>query len=301
VVALRILGLTCHAQGEFTLGQQHLDEALKIYDPERDRETNFRFGQDTAATARAYLAHTHWQFGDFNRMRELMEEAVAHAIQSAHAPTLAIFYYSNAALEMLRGDAEGTRHVASMLSEVCRRHGLALYLAMAAVYSGWAHARTGDRTAGLDVFRQAVAAYAAEGNKWYMPLFRGLLAELEAEVSGTQQALSEVDAALALAGETAEHWTDAFLHRIRGEILLKHEPANTAPAEDAFLTAIATAQQQKARSFELRAALALAKVYQSTNRAADAHAVLAPALEGFSPTPEFPEIEEAQTLLAELS
>jgi hypothetical protein len=46
---------------------------------------------------------------------------------------------------------------------------------------------------------------------------------------------------------------------------------------------------------ELRAALSLTKLYQPTNRAADAHAVLPPALEGFSPTPESPEIEEAQT------
>jgi SAM domain (Sterile alpha motif) len=60
------------------------------------------------------------------------------------------------------------------------------------------------------------------------------------------------------------------------------------------------AQQQKARSFELRAALSLAKLYQSTGRAADAHAVLAPALEGFSPTPEFPEIAEARGVLAAL-
>ena len=104
-----------------------------------------------------------------------------------------------------------------------------------------------------------------------------------------------------LRDQTGEHWSDAFLHRVRGEILLKRDPANTAPAEEAFLTAIAIAQQQKARSFELRAALSLAKLYQSTDRAADAHAVLAPALEGFSPTPEFPEIEEAQALLAALA
>ena len=71
--------------------------------------------------------------------------------------------------------------------------------------------------------------------------------------------------------------------------------------EEAFLTAIGIAQQQKARSFELRAALSLAKLYQSSGRAADAHAVLAPALAGFSPTPEFPEIEQAQTLLAALA
>ena len=112
--------------------------------------------------------------------------------------------------------------------------------------------------------------------------------------------MTRIDAALALAGETGEHWSDALLHRIRGDILLKRDPANTAPAEEAFLTAIAIAQQQKARSFELRAALSLARLYQSTGRAADAHDVLAPALEGFSPTPELPEIEEAQALLATL-
>ena len=83
--------------------------------------------------------------------------------------------------------------------------------------------------------------------------------------------------------------------------MLKRDAVNTAPAEEAFLTAIAVAQQQKARSFELQAALSLAKLYQSTGRAADAHAVLAPALEGFSPTPEFPEIAEAQALLAMLA
>ena len=97
------------------------------------------------------------------------------------------------------------------------------------------------------------------------------------------------------------HWNSSGTHRIRGDILLKRDPANTTPAEEAFLTAIAVAQQQKARSFELRAALSLAKLYQNTNRAADAHAVLTPALEGFSPTPEFPEIVEAQTLLIALA
>ena len=110
-----------------------------------------------------------------------------------------------------------------------------------------------------------------------------------------EAALTRMDAALALAGETGEHLTNSFLHRVRGEILLKRNPANTAPVEEALLTAIAIAQQQKAKSFELRAALSLANLYQSTGRAADAHAVLAPALEGFSPTPEFPEIEQAQT------
>jgi predicted ATPase len=59
---------------------------------------------------------------------------------------------------------------------------------------------------------------------------------------------------------TGHRWFLAETHRIRGEILLKRVPANTALAEEAFLTAIAIAEEQKARSFGLRAALALAKL-----------------------------------------
>jgi predicted ATPase len=138
-------------------------------------------------------------------------------------------------------------------------------------------------------------------NKLFAPLFQGLLAELEDEGGDADGPLRRIDESLALASETGQRWTDALLHRIRGEILLKHDPANPVSAEEAFLAAIAVAQAQKARSLELQAALAQAKLYQSTGRPADAHAVLEPALEGFSPTPEMPEIAEARALLGELS
>jgi predicted ATPase len=115
-----------------------------------------------------------------------------------------------------------------------------------------------------------------------------------------EAALTRIDEALAFAGQTGEHWTDAFLHRIRGEILLKSDPTNTAPSEEAFSMAIEIARHQKARSFELRAALSLAKLYQSISRATEAQAILSAALEDFRPTPEFPEVAEAQALIATL-
>src|SRR5262249_34544574 len=89
--------------------------------------------------------------------------------------------------------------------------------------------------------------------------------------------------------------------RIRAGILLQRDPANTAAAEQSLQAAIAIAQSQRARGFELRAALSLAKLYRAANRAADAHAVLAPAVEGFPPNREFTELTEAQALLAALS
>ena len=126
------------------------------------------------------------------------------------------------------------------------------------------------------------------------------LAEGEARAGDCDRAVAIVDEALATCDRTGHRAFEAELRRTRGEILLKRDPADPAPAAEAFLAAVAVAKQQGTRSFELRAALSLAKLYQSTGRSADAHAVLGPALEGFSPTPEFPEIGEALALLAAL-
>ena len=84
---------------------------------------------------------------------------------------------------------------------------------------------------------------------------------------------------------------------MRGEILLGRDPANSAPAEEAFQTAIAAAKEQGARSSGLRAAHALAKLYPRP-AAPPTLTRLAAALEGFTPTPEMPEIAEAQAMLA---
>ena len=163
--------------------------------------------------------------------------------------------------------------------------------------------RRGVESAGatLAEMRRGLAICREQGVGNFIPFLKTLLAEAEAEAGELGAALATGDDVIAETERTGQRWNKLDTLRVRGEILLRRDPANTAPAEEAFLSAIAVAREQKARSFELRAALALAKPFQSTGRAADAHAVLAPALEGFSPTPEFPEIAEAQALLATLT
>jgi adenylate cyclase len=287
-----LIGLIAHLVGT------PLQDSIVIHNPERDREARFRFGRDTGAAARVHLANTKWLLGEVGPARELIEEAVAHAIQTGHVPTLVHTYLNKALFEIFRGDSGAARRAAEIVVTLSQENALTLYAAQGALECAWASTRLDGREARQ--LRQALAAYTNQGNKLFAPFFQGLLAEIEAQ-GDTEGALTRIDEALALAGETGEHWSDAFLHRLRGEILLKRDPANTAPAEDAFLTAIAVAQQQKARSFELRAALYLTRLYNSTSRSADAHASLASALKGFSPTPEFPEIAEAQTLLSALT
>jgi predicted ATPase len=119
----------------------------------------------------------------------------------------------------------------------------------------------------------------------------------ESQAGDPARAVAILDEELAMCDRTGYRAFEAELHRVRGETLLKRDPANSAPAEGAFLSAIAVAKQQGTRTFELRAALSLAKLYRATARPADAHAILAPALEDFAPTPEFPEIAEAMELV----
>ncbi|HZZ21688.1 MAG TPA: hypothetical protein VFE60_03510 [Roseiarcus sp.] len=274
-----------------------MEQALRIFDSERDREAKFRFSFDTGVTARAYLAVTNWLLGEAGLARNLVEEAIERAVESAHAPTLAVAYRLKSLFDAFRDDAEACRRAAESVLEVSRGHGLRLYLDAGALSSSWASARLGDRESGITEFRQALATYAEQGNKMAAPFFQGRLAELDAD-GQSAAALARIDDALALAQQTGEHWTDVLLHRIRGDILLKADPEHPARAEDAYLAAIAIAREQGARSFGLRAALKVAKLYQATGRPVEAHDVLAPALEGFSPTPEMPEIAEAQALLA---
>ena len=149
--------------------------------------------------------------------------------------------------------------------------------------------------------RRGIAVYRQQGLVSFVLTLEAALAEAEAGTGETDAGLRRLDDALAEVGRTEQRYYEAEMHRIRAEILLQRDPADTAGAEQSLQAAIAIAQSQKARSFELRAALSLAKLYRAANRDADAHTVLAPAVENFPPTRQFPELIEAQTLLAALS
>ena len=170
-----------------------------------------------------------------------------------------------------------TLNAAEALEPVAREHGMMQYVNEAELHLGWARGRINDPTAGAAQVRRVLAAFVDQGVRVNLGFYSGLLAELEAETLGADSALARIDEALRLSEQVEHRCSLPFLHRLRGEMLLKRDPTNPAPAEEAFQTAIAIAKEQGARSPVLLASLSLAKLYQSTGRPADAHAVLAPS------------------------
>jgi predicted ATPase len=166
---------------------------------------------------------------------------------------------------------------------------------------GWVTADGGALTIGLEGMRRGAESLREQSVLVFDGLMKIALSEAEARAGNLERAIATLDEALATVERTGYRAFEAELHRARGEMLLRREPADFALAERALQTTVAIARQQGTRAFELRAAMSLAKLYRSTGRLVEAHAVLAPALEGFAPTPEMREIAEAQALLGELS
>src|SRR5208337_395913 len=104
-VAHRMQGLTYWFQGDFGKACAHLDRALAIFDPERDRDLAFRFGQDLGVSFMNYLALALWPIGEIRRAHELESAALARAHQTGQVATLAYAASYRSIFEMMRLDA----------------------------------------------------------------------------------------------------------------------------------------------------------------------------------------------------
>jgi len=302
LVAHRIFGLTCWYLGDFSAADAHFQKTLELCDQTWHADFANRFGQNPRAATKSDDARALWPIGRVDEALRLAGCALADAESGAHAPTLAYVCLWRAMLGLLRRDPEAVAADGRALADIVSRYDLpAFWAGWAAFCQGWANWSEGAEESSLAGMRRGIAIYREQGMVYLVPNLEAALAEAEAGAGETDAGLRRVDDALAELEVTEQRYYEAEMHRIRAEILLKRDPANTAPAEQSLQTAIAVAQSQKARSFELRAALSLAKLYCAANRDADAHAVLAPAVEGFPPTQQFPELTEAQTLLAALN
>jgi predicted ATPase len=100
---------------------------------------------------------------------------------------------------------------------------------------------------------------------------------------------------------TGERWYEPELYRLKGALLLQQHSDNQAEAENCFHHAMALAQNQQAKSLELRAATSLARLWQSQGKCKEAHDLLAPVYGWFTEGFDTADLQEAKALLEELS
>jgi len=294
--ACMIGGMTHWFRGDFDAARPHLERGSAI----GGAPGGFiaRFGHDPCLASLIYLALTLWLLGEVDRAGRLFEEAVIRAERHGHVPSLAYALLHKSTVEATRGEVALVRAQSANVLRRARELGLSQFIAWAQVLHGWAAWHQGER-AGLD----EMAESRVFGEQHGVVAWRPFLGPLHAAVLAAER----LDDALLLLDEdeqvlerTGQRWAEAELHRVRGELLLRRAPLETAAAEAAFRHAIDVARRQGARTFELRAALPLARLLGASGRGEAARGLLAPALAGFIDTPALPELAAARALLAAL-
>ena len=263
------LGLTLNYLGEFAAAQTHLEQGIVLYDPQQHRVHTFCYGQDPGVACRAYSAATLWWLGYPEHALQRSHEAVTLAHELAHPFSLGFALFLASWVPQFRRDGPLTQERAEAAIALAAEHGFAVFGAGGTIFRGWALAARsaepgggqGHGEEGIVQLHRGLAAWRATGAEALRPYYLALLAEACGKGGQIDEGLHYVAEALAVANDTGECRWDAELHRLKGELLLARSAEPHAEAETCLRQALNIAHGQQAKSYELRAAMSLARLW----------------------------------------
>jgi predicted ATPase len=303
------LQATHHGMGEvlFDLGEllqsrTHLEQAITLYDPQKRRSRAFH---DTGVACLSVAAFTLWSLGYPDQALKRTLESLTLAQELSHPFSLSFALYGAAVLYWLRREVKATQEQAEALIALSHEHGFTLREALGVTLRGWALAEQGREEEGVAQIRQGLAATQATGADYFRPHSLALLAEAYGKARQAGKGLSTVSEALTWVNKTEGRWCEAELYRLKGELTLQSQPeshkSKVEEAEACFLQAIEIARQQSAKSWELRAVMSLARLWQQQGKKGDAHQMLAEIYNWFTEGFDTKDLQEAKALLVELT
>jgi len=300
LLAHRMLGHTLSFLGEFSAAQVHLEHGMTLYAPEQHRSLVSLYGQDQGVICQSWAALTLWCLGYPDQALWRIREALTLAQELAHPFSLAYAMCFAGMLCQLRREVQAAQERATAAIVLCTEQGFAHYLARGRILRGWTMAEQGQGAEGLAQMRQGLTAYQATGAEVFRPYYLAFLAEVHGKVGQAEEGLTVLAQALAAVHKTGERLYEAELSRLKGELLLVRSAEHHEEAETCFQQALTVARHQQARSWELRAATSLARLWQHQSKRAAAYDLLAPVYGWFTEGFVTADLQEAKVLLEDL-
>src|SRR5262245_45791089 len=296
-----VLGNTLNYLGDFAAAQAHLAQGIALYDRQRHRTPALLYGQDSGVACCSYAAHTLWLLGYPRQAWQRSHEARTLAQEVAHPFSLAYALVFAAVLHLLRREEPLVQARSEAVITIAAEHGFAHWRALGTMLQGWARAAQGQGEEGTAQLHQSLAAWQATGARGGAPLYLAWLAEAYGKGGQAEEGLRVLAEALALVNAGGERRQEAELYRLQGELLLALSADNAMEAEACFRQALAVACHQQAQSWELRAAMSLARLWQRQGKRAEAHELLAPIYGWFTEGFDTADLQEAKALLEALA
>jgi predicted ATPase len=199
------------------------------------------------------------------------------------------------------GNYATTNAQADELVALAEEKGALFRKAQGMVHEGYVLALTGKALDAVPMLTSGITAFRSAGTTLWMPLYQSCLARAYAELGQFDDAWSSIGDAMTAVETTKESWYEAEVNRMAGEIALKLPEPDAAKAEGYFERALAIARSQEAKSWELRGAMSMARLWRDQGKLDEARDLLAPIYGWFTEGFDTLDLKEAKALLEELA
>ncbi len=301
MIGHRLTGSSLLFTGDIAEARTRLDHAIALYDPTEHRRLTMRFGVDVRNAALVHRSWALWMLGYPEAALADAEFAVKDAREFGQGATLIQALLLTNYCQIFGGYYAAAKQRIDEGISLAGEKGAAFWKTAGMILHGWIFARTGEAADAVQTITAANAAYRSTGATLHTPLSFSYLAQAYAELGKFDDAWRCIGEATAAVETTKERLFEAEVHRIAGEISLAALQRDAAKAQSCFERALSIARQQQAKSWELRAAMSLARLLRDQGKPRQARELLAPVYGWFTEGFETLDLKEAKTLLDALA
>jgi predicted ATPase len=296
----RIVGSSCFIAGDCEAARDHLEKALALFNSQDHGASVFDYGNDYKTGILDFLSQALFALGYPDQAQKIAIEALSHAEHLDHAYTLGYALHWCNLIAIHRREPGIVQEQARRLLRLSSDQGFSYWLGMAYFQMGSALVEEGEADKAIDLIEQGIADHRNAGSAIVLPMMFYFLARAYLQVGRSADAEEPLRMAIEQAEKSGEKWFLAELYRLHGELLLASEAATEIQPEAVFQQALALARQQRARAWELRTAMSLARLWQQQGYAKRALKLLKSVYAQFDEGFTTADLLEARQLLAGL-
>jgi len=296
------MGVTSYWRGESSHGLGHLEEVLRLYHPQEHRGHEYLSASAYPGVwAGFYLGFTLYALGYPDQALTRDREALSLARELSHPFSEAVALAGLSRDYWLRGESRAAIEAAGAVIALSDEHGFPFYLSYGTFFRGAALADQGQLREAIAAIRGSLETKRATGEVMGSSMMLLTLAEAHGRAGQVEEGLALIAEAERFVTRTGEREREAEARRVKGELLLAQSPSNDEEAEASFRKSLDVARRQSAKSWELRAATSLARLWQQQGRRQEAHELLAPVYDWFTEGFDTRDLKDAKALLEELA
>jgi len=285
--------------GRLSESIEYRRRATELYDREAFRTIIFQLGFDPETAGLSHAGWAYWVLGYPDQARQKSREALAWAEELGHPFMIAFAKFFAAQLHCYLRDVAMTRKLAEETIALSREMGIALWLAGGLALMGWVLVEEGQIAKAIPQQQQIMTTLSKIGAELGRIQLVPRLVDMYAKAGRAVEGLALVEEALKEASAAEYRLVVPDLHHSKGELLLTNGNTDDE-AEACFQQSIESARCIEAKSWELRAALSLCRLWQRQGKPDAAHKLLSSIYNWFTEGFDTPDLKEARRLLNEL-